>query len=165
MSHFLTPCFHFYFSLSHTTICLSVCLSSHPSIHHFIQIFQFYKVQVFEVRPNDSLYFLSCCICVSHFISDFVNLYIISLPFISLGMGLFILLIFSTIQIFDSLILCIVLFVFILLNSALSYFLMSTPLECVCISLFQGFEVCCSVLSMKSLSFIYDDIQYYELSL
>jgi hypothetical protein len=45
------------------------------------------------------------------FISDFVNLEILCL-FVSLAKGLFILLIFSKNQLFVSLVLCVVLFVF-----------------------------------------------------
>jgi len=72
------------------------------------------------VGSEDFLNFLRFCCCVSLFISDFVNLDILSVPLVNLAEGLSILLIFSKNQFLVLLFLCIVLFVSIWLILALS---------------------------------------------
>jgi hypothetical protein len=52
----------------------------------FIYIFQFGGIQAFQERPDDSLDPLSVCCCASLFISNFVNLDIISLTTLLVGM-------------------------------------------------------------------------------
>ena len=114
--------------------------------------------------------FPGCLLCLS-FVSDFVNLGIVSVSF-SLDKGLSILLIFSKNQLFISLILCVVLFVSILLISALSliischslllgmlsYFVLEFSgvlLSCLCkvspISLWRHLELWSFLLVMLSL--------------
>jgi hypothetical protein len=75
-----------------------------------------------------SEFFLSFCCYISHFISDFVNLDTVSVLF-SFTKGLYILLIFSKNQLLVVLVLC---FSLVDFNPELDYFLLSTPLGCVC---------------------------------
>lgn len=86
-------------------------------IIHSVKVFQFYRVQAFEVKPIDSLNVLIVYWFVSLSISDFVNLGTVYLSF-SLAMDLSILLILSKNKLLVSLI-CFVLFSFLLIDFSL----------------------------------------------
>jgi hypothetical protein len=64
-------------------------------IVYFFLIFQFGGVTAFKVCPQDSLDFLGVCYCGLLFMSNFVNLEILSLILVNLEKNLSILLIFS----------------------------------------------------------------------
>jgi hypothetical protein len=56
-------------------------------IIHFVKDFQISGVQAFEVKPNDSLNFLTVCCYISIFVSDFVYLDSFYIPFSKFGKG------------------------------------------------------------------------------
>ena len=59
------------------TLVIGICLEN--NLFHLT--FQYCVVQGFKVRPNGYLNFLLVCCYVSIFISNFVNLFTVSLPF------------------------------------------------------------------------------------
>ena len=89
-------------------------VKTQKKIVHFLYIFHFSQIQIFEIWPDNSLDFLSVWCYVPLFISDFVNLDFVSL-LISLNKGSSILLIFSKTHLFVPLTLCFIYFVSILL--------------------------------------------------
>lgn len=125
-------------------------------IIHFFKILQFCAVYVFRSWHKDSWISFLFILCPP----NFVNLDAFS-PSLSLNKGLFILLIFSTSQLFVSLILYIVLFVSILLISALSLIvsnclLLLDVLDSFCFMVFRSAVKLvvwdCSSFFMKGLS-------------
>ena len=65
----------------HSLHDLDLTLLSGPGSHVFCLNSQFCRVQAIEVRPNNSLDFFPVCCYVSLFISDFINLDTVSVPF------------------------------------------------------------------------------------